>query len=355
MLDLDPQTIDAAIRSCTAEGEIPFSGVVRIRQGGEVLFEAGYGLARRAEGIPNTPDLRYATASGCKIFTAVSVLQLVAAGRFALETPLRDVLDIPYALDPAVTVRHLLTHTSGLPDYYDEEELEWEDCLAIWEEKPVYTLRQPEDYLPLFMDRPPKFAPGARFAYNNGAYVLLALLVKQHAANGRGQDFPDYVQEHVFAPAGMADSGYFRLDQLPARVATGYIPNEDGTFRTNIYTLPPIGGGDGGAYVTAADWGGFWDALYAERLLPPDLTAAMLTPHVDTGHKTLDQHYGYGVWIMQREGDVFQRLVMGSDFGVGMASVTYPAAGLDLTLLANIEETVWPAWGAVGALLDTAL
>lgn len=351
MIALDPQAVDAAINGLAADGKTPFSGVIRIRHAGAVLFEQGYGLAQRAEGIPNAPDMRYATASGCKIFTAVSVLQLAQAGKFTLDTPLADALDIPYAVDSAVTVRHLLTHTSGLPDYYDEDELDWDDCLAIWEEKPVYTLRQPEDYLSMFMDRPVKFPPGERFNYNNGAFVLLALLVKQQS----GMDFPDYVAQHVFAPAGMADSGYFRMDQLPARTATGYIANEDGTFRTNIYTLPPVGSGDGGAFVTAPDWGRFWDALYGHKLLSPEMTADMLTPHVDTGHKTLDQHYGCGVWIMQRDGAIYERLVMGSDFGVGMASVTFPEHNVDLTLLTNIEETVWSAWGAVGPVLDAAL
>jgi CubicO group peptidase (beta-lactamase class C family) len=344
---LDPQTIDAAIRGA-ADGQPLFSGVARIRYRGQVVFEQGYGLANRAEGIPNAPDWRYATASGCKVFTAVSVLQRIEAGCFGLETPLQAALDIPYPLDPAITVRHLLTHTSGLPDYYDEEELDSAAALALWDTTPLYTLRQPEDYLALFMNRPAKFAPGARFHYNNGAFVLLALLVKQHS----GMDFPAYVRQHIFAPAGMADSGYFRLDELPARTACGYIPTGDGTYRTNIYALPVIGSGDGGAYVTAADWSRFWDALYGCRLLSGTMTQAMIQPQVAVPHATQDRHYGYGLWLVRRGGEVFGRYVMGSDFGVGMLSGEFPQSGVELTLLGNIEEPVWPAWRALVAWVD---
>ncbi|MBN2472730.1 MAG: serine hydrolase [Anaerolineae bacterium] len=348
MTTLDPAAIDAAITG--ADADTPFSGAAMIRQQGSILFARGYGDANRAEGIPNAPDIRYATASGSKIFTAVSVLQLIEAGRFGLDTSLRDVLDIPYRLDPAVRVRHLLVHCSGLPDYYDEEELDEAASLAIWEEKPLYTLRQPEDYLPLFMDRPPKFAPGARFHYNNGAFVLLALLVKQHS----GMDFPDYVARHIFQPAGMTDSGYFRLDELPPRTACGYIPNGDGSCRTNIYALPVIGSGDGGAFVSAPDWGRFWDALYSGRLLSEAMMRTMLEPQIDTGHPTLDRRYGLGIWLVYRDGAIHERYVVGSDFGVGMVSAVYSRYAVEMTLLANIEETVWPAWGALAKLFDAA-
>ncbi len=182
--------LQAAVDAALVE-DPPFSGVVLIRRGGETILERTLGFAQHAEQIPNRVDTRFGTASGCKIFTAIAVQQLIEQGRFALATPLCELLHIPYALDPAITVRHLLTHSSGLPDYYDEEVMSDQDCLDLMAEQAVYTLVSPQDYLPLFLDRPAKFAVGERFHYNNGAFVLLALLVEQQS----GRSFPDYISE----------------------------------------------------------------------------------------------------------------------------------------------------------------
>ncbi len=347
-MTLTANTIDAAITG--SETAATFSGVVQVRREGETIFQEAYGDAQRAEQIPNRVDTRFATASGCKIFTATAVLQLIEAGKFALETPLRDVLDTPYTLDPAITVRHLLTHSSGLFDYCDEETMADADYFALYEKHPVYTLLEPAAY-PLDLDKPMKFPPGARFHYNNGAFVALAWLVEQQS----DQPFPDYVGAHIFGPAGMVDSGYFRLDELPARTAYGYMAQPDGSYRTNFFALPTRGSGDGGAYVTAPDWARFWDALYGYKLLGEATTQAMLQPQVDTGHDTIDRRYGYGIWIVQREGAVYERYVVGGDFGVGLVSATFPPYGVELTILDNTGEGVWTLWGVLVKLLDETL
>ncbi len=347
VMPLDAAAIEAAIAA--TGGAEDFSGVVMVRQGSDTVFARAYGYANRADQLPNTIETRFATASGCKIFTAIAAMQLIEAGKFALDTPIKTLLDIPYNLDPVLTVRHLLTHSSGLPDYYDEEELTDEDCIALWEKTPVYTLRDAADYLPLFMDRPMKFQPGQRFHYNNGAFVLLALLVQQQSE----QRFQDYVTEHIFHPAGMADSGYFWMNQLPANTANGYMRAENGDYRANIYLMPPVGGGDGGAFVTAPDWARFWDSLRSYRLLGKVMTEAMFQPHIDTGHDTLDKHYGLGVWLALRDGRSYEQYVVGADFGVGMVSLLFPGYGVEVTILDNAGESVWNLWGSMVRLLDT--
>lgn len=346
-------SLQTAIAAALAENNATkdFSGVVQVRQGGESIFSAAYGYANRSDNLPNTINTRFATASGCKIFTAIATMQLIEAGKFTLETPLTDVLDLSYAFDSAITVRHLLTHSSGLPDYYDEDELSDEDCIQIWEEKPVYTLRQPGDYLPLFLDHPMKFTPGERFHYNNGAFVVLAELVQQQS----GQPFPTYVTEHVFKPAGMTNSGYFWLNALPANTASGYMLEEDGSAKSNIYLLPPIGSGDGGAYVTAPDWANFWDALLSHKLLSPAMTEAMRQPHISCGHEKLDKRYGYGIWLTYRDDAIYERYVVGADFGVGMVSARFPAYDVEMTILDNTGEGVWGLWGALVKVFDEQL
>ena len=251
---------DALTRRRTSE---PFSGVLSLRQGGTILFERACGDALRAEAISNQVDTRFQIASGCKIFTSVAINQLFDQGRLAPDTLLRDCAGVPLPhFAPDITVHQLLTHTSGVPDYFDEAVMD--DYEELWRQLPMYNMRRPADFLPLFQDKPMQSTPGSTFAYNNAGYVLLGLIV-EHVA---GTPFADYVTAHVFLPGGMHDSGYFATDQLPARTARSYIENADGSWRSNIYAVPIVGGPDGGAYTTAADMALFWQALLAHKLLP---------------------------------------------------------------------------------------
>ncbi len=116
------------------------------------------------------------------------------------------------------------------------------------------------------------FPAGERFAYNNGGYVVLALI----AERASGVDYHDLVRTLVCEPAGMVDTGFLRSDELPGRAALGYL-TADG-LRTNVFHLPVLGTGDGGAYTTAADLSAFWDALFAGRIVPPERVAEMIAP-----------------------------------------------------------------------------
>ena len=157
-MSLDGAAIHAAIAAASPDD--PFSGVVRVQEGDTVVFQKGYGLANRADAIPNTSSTRFGMASGCKIFTAVAVLQLVQAGKLALETRLSACLDVDFPhFDPDVTVLHLLTHTSGVPDYCDEEL--GDDFEALWLERPSYRMRIPAR-LPAAVPEPRDEVPARR-------------------------------------------------------------------------------------------------------------------------------------------------------------------------------------------------
>ena len=188
-----------------------------------------------------------------------------------------------------------MTHTAGVPDYFDEDVIE--DYEELWVERPMYRMRRLEDFLPLFQDYHMQFGVGERFHYNNSGYILLGLVVEQVTS----EPFADYVAENVLAQAGMTHSGYFELDSLPPKTAQGYIDLPDGRWKTNIYSVPAKGGADGGVYVTVKDMAAAWDALMHHRLLLPASTERLLTPHVaaeDDGW-----YYGYGVWIHKRNDD----------------------------------------------------
>ena len=340
---LSQQLEECITRERTTE---PFTGVVSLRHSDAIIFERAYGAAIRSEAIPNQIDTRFQIASGCKIFTSVAICQLIERGVLAPNTLLTDCVDVPFPqFDRQITIHQLLTHTSGIPDYFDETVMT--DYEALWQHQPMYTMRRPADFLPLFQNQPMQSPAGATFAYNNAGSVLLGLIIEQCSATR----FTDYVTEHIFRACGMHDSGYFAADQLPARTARSYIENADGTWRSNIYAVPIIGGADGGAYTTAADMARFWQALLEHTLLSSASTTRLLTPQVGTQGEAPYSHYGYGVWMETSATGMRKCFVEGSDPGVAFRSGMYPDQNVTLTLLGNTGRTLWSVYTDLEAIL----
>lgn len=310
-----------------------FSGVISLTPlaAGAPLALA-FGLAERGHRVPNTIETRFAMASGCKIFTAVAVGQLIDAGRIGLETRLGDCIrSRRFSFAPEVSIAHLLNHTSGIPDYFDEEVQS--DFSALWRERPCYRMTSTRDFLPLFENDAMKSPPGSRFHYNNAAFILLGLVVEELA----GEDFRDYVGARVFAPCGMTQSGYFSMDELPENTAIGYLVADKADRRTNIFSVPSIGGPDGGAFTTAGDLCRFWRGLAEGRLLSADLVARFTSPTVGVDESDPSLHYGYGVWLQDTSRGRIASVV-GSDPGVSLDSCLWLRDGLVMTVLSNVQH-----------------
>ncbi|WP_078382262.1 serine hydrolase domain-containing protein [Sutcliffiella halmapala] len=313
----------------TVTSEMEFSGVIYIQNGKEMIHESAHGYSNRAEQIKNKINTRFGIASGCKLFTAIGICQLIQAGKLTVETKINECLaiDLPY-FDKSVTIHHLLTHSSGIPDYFDEAVMEnFED---LWKQNPMYQIKELRDFLPLFQHQKMMFPPGAKFHYNNAGFILLGLVIEQIS----GESFTSYIEKNIFGPSEMQDSGYFSLDQLPANTATGYIDSEDGSWRTNIYSIPIKGGADGGAFTTALDMSKLWTGLLHHRLLNEEMTQRLLTPVIEVDE---DSHYGYGIWIRKRNNRIFKYHVMGYDPGVSFASSFYPESGVTMVIPSNKE------------------
>ena len=331
---LDFQQVADCIESQT-EPE-PFSGVVYLTKDNEVLFEKENGFAIRSESIPNKVNTRFQMASGCKVFTSVAICQLVEHGKLKFDALLSDCIDVTFPnYAPEITIHHLLTHSSGITSYF-EEDID-PDYEALWQNLPMYKVRGPRDFLPLFQYKPTKFSPGKRFDYNDGGYILLGLVIESIT----GISFSAYIQERVFEPAGMKDSGYFPTDQLPERTAYAYIKQDDGTWRTNFFAVPIVGAPDGGAYTTAPDMTRFWRALMGKRLLNAEATELMLKTQIATSWKSPYTHYGYGVWIDRPKKAIKKFFVEGSDPGVALRSTVYVDEGIILTLIGNTGDALW--------------
>jgi CubicO group peptidase (beta-lactamase class C family) len=324
MVGLEPELDALAAREA-------FSGVVRVDRGTEIVVAKAYGLAHRGYELPNDVDTRFALASGSKGLTALAVLSLVDDGTLALATTARSLLgdDLPLVGDE-VTVEHLLAHRSGIGDYLDEEA--GLDLDAYLMPVPVHELATTEQYLAVLDGHPPKFAPGERFSYSNGGYVLLALL----AERASGTSFHELVAQRVCERAEMRDTAYLRSDELPGRTALGYVWL-DGIWRSNVFHLPVRGSGDGGAYSTIADIRSLWTSLFAGRILPPEWVAAMIRPRSDPADE--GRRYGLGVWLHGTTDTVF---LSGCDAGVSFRSVHDPHADVTHTVISNTSDGAWP-------------
>jgi len=330
-----------AARLDAALEEHDFSGVVEIREAGVVRYARARGFADRTHRVPNALETRFGTASGTKFLTALGIGRLVAAGKLTLETRLRDALPIVFPnYAPEITVRHLLSHTSGVPDYFDEEKHGDFDNVDLG--VPNTRLRELRDYLPLFPDEPMKFVPGTAFSYSNGGYILLGLLVEELSGNG----FREFVTREILEPVGMERSGFFALNRLPEGTATGYITEEDG-WRTNVYTLPIVGSSDGGVFMTLADLDRLWTAFWSGAILDPAMVEAFATPQVKAASEGPDLWYGLGLWIREAADRPRQIYITGCDAGVSFKSLVDRRADRQVTVLSNTTDGAWPILRAI--------
>ena len=324
-----------------------FSGVVLITQGRSPLYAAAYGYASRAWKIKNNLDTRFDTASITKLFTSIAILQLIDHGLLSFETGVIDLLGLDdTTISREVNVFHLLTHSSGIGDDCEEENGEvYED---LWQTRPNYSVTTTADFLPQFIHKPPNFPPGQGCRYCNCSFVLLGLAIEKIS----GISYRDYVRQNIFARAGMLQSGFYRLDRVHENVAEGCDPIRDERdkvvgWKKNIYSFPPVGSPDSGAYVTAGDLDRFLRAVIGRELLSAELTKGFLTPQVQ--YREMDDWtmiYGYGLWFYVDRADrvvCFQR--EGINAGVSGLIRHFPEWDINVVLLANMEDAVWkPVW-----------
>lgn len=327
------QTIETLNASIEAHA---FSGVISIRQQGRVLYERAAGYADRSNQVENTLATRFGIASGTKFLTALAIGKLIAAQELLFSTKLKDCLALSFPqYSPEITIRHLLTHTSGIPDYYDEEKITDFDHFTL--SLPWYELKGPRDYLAVFPDEAMKFPPGTRFSYSNGGYILLGVVIEELT----GLKYQEFVEQTIFKPIGMNQSGYFAFNQLPEKTALGYI-EEEGSWRTNIYHLPIVGASDGGAFTTVQDLVTLWKAFWEYQILPKELVEIFAAPYAKAEMEGKQTYYGHGLWLSQEAGQKWEVYITGCDAGVSFKSSVNRDHDLQITVISNTTEGAWP-------------
>ena len=263
-----------------------FSGTVLLAKRGTPLYQAAVGEANKDFAVPNNIDTKFNLGSMNKMFTAVSVMQLVEAGKLSLDDTLGKFLPAG-AMKPdvlsKVRVKHLLSHTSGLGSYFNAE---WDrQSRALW--------RSVDDWMRLVKDDSLQFEPGTRWSYSNTGMLVLGKVIEVAS----GQDYFAYVREHIAKPAGMTDTDAFELDRVNRNLAVGYQPEGDDsgrpTYRNNIFQHVIRGGPAGGGYSTVGDLTRFAEALKSGKLVKPESMRLLTTPKPELG----SPEYGFGFQI----------------------------------------------------------
>ena len=269
-----------------AAGRDAFSGVVLVAKNGEPVFVKAYGLANKKDNIANRIDTKFDLGSMNKMFTAVAIAQLAERGKLSFTDTIAKVLpDYPNRnIAERVTVHHLLTHTSGMGNYQNQ------DFLAN-----LKKIRTNGDLLPFFVNEPLTFEPGTKWQYSNAGFVVLGLIIERVSR----QNYFDFVKENIFKPAGMTDTESYERDRQTTDLAIGYMrmnaegrPDPSLPLRENTSIRPLRGSAAGGGYSTVNDLLKFSQALYGHKLLSEKYTTIVTTGKVEAGGP--DRKYGYG-------------------------------------------------------------
>ena len=314
-----PKTIEALVERY-AELDM-FSGTVVVADDGEIVYSGAFGEANKDHRIPNRLDTRYNIGSIGKTFTGVAIMQLVEAGKLRLDDKLARFLpDFPHPEKDTITVQQLLNHSSGLGNYMEHED---------------YKRRMPElrtiaDILPLVRAQKPVFAPGERFGYSNSGMVVLGAIVEQLS----GLSYPEYLQRHIFQPAGMTDTRLAQEHEVLPNRSIGYTPTPDGGYRANVRDIMPASA-DGGLRTTALDLLRFDQALHGTKLLSAASRQQMFTP---VGPAPF---YASGWFTMRVDGHLAVGHGGGAP-GVNAEFRRYPDDGLTVIVLSNYDLGATP-------------
>jgi D-alanyl-D-alanine carboxypeptidase len=308
-----------------AVAEDTFSGGALIAKDGKPIFEKAYGLANKSSNTPNNVDTKFNLGSINKSFTSVAIAQLAQQRKLSFNDPISKYLpDYPNKTVAAkVTIHQLLTHTSGMGSYFNDEFM-----------KRRASLKTLADLLPLFVNDPLEFEPGEKMQYSNSGYVALGLIIEKLTR----QTYFDYVREHIFKPAGMKNTDSYELEQYVPNLAIGYTNMgltgrpEPGPRKDSTPHLTGRGSSAGGGYSTLEDMLKFGEALIGHKLLNQQYTDIVLSNQMPPGQPPA----GYGFFSVEVNGI---RAIGNNGGGPGTNSTftVYPELGYTVVIMSNYD------------------
>jgi CubicO group peptidase (beta-lactamase class C family) len=326
--------IDATVdRLCSND---LFSGTVLVANGDRVLYERACGEATKRYHVANDIDTKFNIGSMNKMFTSVAIMQLVEKGVLSLDDPIGKYMDetwLPREISDVVTIRHLLTHTSGLGDYFTD----------TFEQGSRRRWRELDDYKELAYTDTLAFEPGTDWSYSNAGMFLLGVVIE----SATGQNYFDYIREHVYGPAGMENTDCYDMDVPIENLAIGYWKSKDSPtgWKNNYYEHVIRGGPAGGGFSTARDLFRFAQALQTGKLVSDASLEQMWTDQTP-----VNAGYGYGFGVM--EGPAGRVVGHGGGFtGLNADLSMYLDSGYIVAILTNYDMAADPLRSAIAGML----
>lgn len=284
-----------------------FMGSVLVAEDGKVIFSKSYGMADLEWSVPNSPTTRFNIASMTKQFTAASILLLEDRGKLKTDDLVKKYLPEAPASWDKITIYHLLTHTSGIPGDAAEYEPGTPDKLV-------------------FNDKPLDFQPGERWAYTNLGYIVLGYLLERIS----GQTYEEFVQENIFKPLGMKDSGLMSFVTIIPRRASGYWPGSNGIENADRPDAR-MGFSSGSLYSSTEDLLRWNEGLFGGKLLKPASLRKMTTP--------FKSDYACGLYVKRVNGHLMIEHD-GNNIGFNSDMAYYAEDRIAVIVLANLNGTV---------------
>jgi CubicO group peptidase (beta-lactamase class C family) len=311
-----------------------YSGTVLVAKGATVLLTDFAGEANKSFHVPNDIDTKFNLGSMNKMFTSVAVARLVEAGKLSFDDPIGKWVDETWLakdVTSKITVRHLITHTSGLGSYFND----------VYDKSSRALFRKLDDYKPLIKDDKPAFPPGTRYQYSNTGMFLLGVVIEKVT----GEDYFEHIRKAIYAPAGMTDSDSYEMDYPVENLAIGYSPDWASPYkwRNNLYTHVIKGGPAGGGFSTVKDLHRFALALLGGKLVSKSTRDLMWTDFKGA-------NYGYGFTVVQSPGGKAVGHSGGFD-GINSQLDIYVDTGYIVAAMSNIDMGASPLANKIGGIL----
>lgn len=300
-----------------------FSGSILVSIDSNILINNGYGMANYELNVPNSAETKFCIGSITKQFTSILVLQLVEKGLLSLDETLdRFISDYPYG--NKVTIHHLLTHSSGIYNYTEDEDLD------------MYMRNHvsPRDLIEKFKNKPFDFEPGLKYSYSNSGYILLGYIIEKLT----NKTYEECVKENIFNKLSMMNSGYNDHIKLVKSRASGY-DVIDGEIQNCDFIDSSIPYAAGSLYSTIGDLHKWNSALFNGTLISKDFSKKMLDKQIKIAE---DWYYGYGIMVWQRKYGDRIRIGISHDGGQpGFVSSNniFPEDNVEVIILSNLTNS----------------
>lgn len=311
-----------------------FSGTLLIAKGPKVLLTEVGGEASKSFHVPNNIDTKFNLGSMNKMFTAMATARLVEAGKLSFDDPISKYLDeswLPGDVTDKITVRHLITHTSGLGSYFND----------VYMRSSRDLFRKLDDYKPLIKDDRPAFTPGERFQYSNTGMFLLGVVIEKVT----GECYFDHIRRSIYASAGMINSDCYEMDRPVENLAIGYSPDWTSPYKwqNNLYKHVLKGGPAGGGFSTVRDLHAFALALLAGKLVSKPMLETLWTDFKGA-------NYGYGFTVARGPGG---KVVghSGGFSGINSQLDIYVDSGYIVAVMSNYDNGASPLANRIGRTL----